>query len=161
MALQLETTTRLTAPPLKNCNMRKVFTYSRKKPILTVKNAPSNESSKENFDSIKKSEKRSFSSDSHTKLISSIVSQSIDSSGDTPQTKRQKDIRSLLKAIDCKLKFLDFNEKADFHKFYRHKNIILAEIQNGSEKATLSDLLKLIKQDEIYGFDDWYSRKSK
>ncbi len=141
--------------------MRKVFTYSRKKPISTFKSGGTNDgSTKENSEDSKKTEKRSFSNDSHTKLISSIVSQSTDSSGDTPQTKRQKDIRSLLKVIDCKLKFLDLNENADFHRFYRHKNIILAEIRNVSEKVTVSDLLKLINQNEVYDFNEWHSKKS-
>lgn len=138
--------------------MRKVFTYSRKKPFSNIKNTQKDESSKENRVDFGKSEKRQYP-DSHSKLISSIISQSTDSSGDTPQTKRQKDIRNLLTKIDCKLKFLELNETADFHKFYRHKNIILAEMRDSSEKVGLSELLGLIQQEEVYDFRDWFSRK--
>ena len=141
--------------------MRKVFTYSRKKPFTNIKNSQKDESSKENQSNFGKSEKRSFPGDSHTKLISSIISKSTDSSGDTPQTKRQKDIRILLTKIDCKLKFLELNETADFHKFYRHKNIILAEIRDNLRQVDLSDLLELIRQDEVYNFQDWFSKKER
>lgn len=51
------------------------------------------------------------------------------------------------------------NETADFLKCYRHKNIILAEIRDASEQVTLSDLLELIQQIEVYSFHDWFSRK--
>lgn len=141
--------------------MRKVFTYSRKKPISNVKSSQKDESSKENQMNYLKSEKRSLYDNSHSKLISSIISQSTDSSGDTPQTKRHKDIKNLLSIIDCKLKFLEFNETADFHKFYRHKNIILAEIRDNSVNVQLSNLLELIQQEEIYNFHDWFSKKQK
>lgn len=137
--------------------MRKVFTYSRKKPFMNFKSTATN---KENSEDLKKSGKRSFPFDSHKSLITTIVSQSADSSGDTPQTKRHKDIKNLLSSIDCKLKFLDLNENADFHKFYRHKNIILAEIPDTLEKATLSDLLKLVSQLNVYNFTEWYRVKS-
>ena len=116
--------------------------------------------SKENYEKSRKSEKIKLSNDGHNALISSIISQSVDSSGDTPQTKRQKDIRKLLKKIDCKLNFLDLNEQADFHKFYRHKNIILSEIRNNSDEAKLSDLLELIRQAEVYDFYEWHSKKT-
>ena len=141
--------------------MRKVFTYSRKKPFSNIKSSQKDEASKENHADFKKSEKRLYQQDSHSKLISSIISKSTDSSGDTPQTKRQKDIKTLLTKIDCKLKFLELNETADFHKFYRHKNIILAEIRDSSEKVGLPDLLELIRQDEVYEFRNWFSRKQK
>lgn len=145
--------------PLKVRAMRKVFTYSRKKPFSNIKSTQKDESSKENRVDFGKSEKRHFPTDSHSKLISSIISQSTDSSGDTPQTKRQKEIRNLLTKIDCKLKFLELNETADFHKFYRHKNIILAEMRDTSEKVGLSDLLGLIQQEEVYDFFGWFCRK--
>ena len=141
--------------------MRKVFTYSRKKPFSNIKSSQKDEASKENHADFKKSEKRLYQQDSHSKLISSIISKSTDSSGDTPQTKRQKDIKNLLTKIDCKLKFLELNETADFHKFYRHKNIILAEIRDSSENVGLPDLLELIRQDEVYEFRNWFSRKQK
>ena len=141
--------------------MRKVFTYSRKKPFSNIKSSQKDEASKENHADFKKSEKRLYQQDSHSKLISSIISKSTDSSGDTPQTKRQKDIKTLLTKIDCKLKFLELNETADFHKFYRHKNIILAEIRDSSENVGLPDLLELIRQDEVYEFRNWFSRKQK
>lgn len=139
--------------------MRKVFTYSRKKPFSNIKSSQTDESSKENQVDFGKSEKRSLMNDSHSKLISSIISKSTDSSGDTPKTKRQKDIRHLLTKIDCKLKFLEMNESADFLKCYRHKNIILAKIRGNSEQTTLNDLLELIRQIEVYNFQDWLSRK--
>lgn len=139
--------------------MRKVFTYSRKKPISNVKQTYNEDSSKENSENFKLSEKRALSNDSHSNLISSIVSKSTDSAGNTPQTKRRKDIQNLLTRIDCKLKFLDLNERADFHKFYRHKNIILSEIISSKTTENISDLLKLIRQDEVKSFDGWLSTK--
>lgn len=139
--------------------MRKVFTYSRKKPFSNVKSSISDENSKENYEKLEESKKRSFQEDSHSKLISSIISKSTDSSGNTPQTKRHKDIKNLLNRIDNKLNFLALNEKIDFQKFYRHKNIILSEIRNTSECAKLSDLLELIRQESAYKFDDWFSNK--
>lgn len=139
--------------------MRKVFTYSRKKPFSNVKSSYTEESSKENIENLRKSEKRAISNDSHSNLISSIISQSTDSAGNTPQTKRRKDIQNLLTRIDCKLKFLDSNENADFHKFYRHKNIILSEIRSSTDAATLSDLLELIRQDEVESLDNWLKAK--
>lgn len=133
--------------------MRKVFTYSRKKPFSSIKSSYNEEStSKENS-------YENNRNDPHSNLISSIISKSTDSAGNTPQTKRRKDIQNLLTRIDCKLKFLDLNEKADFHKFYRHKNIILSEIRGSTEIATLSDLLELIRQDEVKSFDDWFNAK--
>ena len=139
--------------------MRKVFTYSKKKPFSNVKSSISDENSKENHENYKKTQKRPFEDDSHSKLISTIISNSTDSSGNTPQTKRHKDIQNLFSRIDYKLNFLDLNEKIDFHKFYRHKNIILSEIRSVSECAKLPDLLELIRQEEVYNFDDWYSNK--
>ena len=41
--------------------------------------------SKENYEKSRKSEKIKLSNDGHNALISSIISQSVDSSGDTPQ----------------------------------------------------------------------------
>ena len=144
--------------PLKGA-MRKVFTYSRKKPFSNVKSSTSDENSKENYEKIEESKKRNFEEDSHSKLISSIISKSTDSSGNTPQTKRHKDIQNLLAKIDCKLNFLALNENVDFQKFYRHKNIILSEIRNTSECAKLPDLLELIRQENVYNFDNWLSNK--
>lgn len=142
--------------------MRKVFTYSRKKPFSNVKNIVNDENengNRKNTSESRKSEKRSFLDDSNSKLITSIISESTDSFGNTPQTKRHKDIRNLLTRIDFKLKFLDLNESADFHKFYRHKNIILAEIRSASEGATLSDLLELLEQNKVLDFESWSKRK--
>ena len=141
--------------------MRKVFTYSRKKPFSNLKNSVNDENLVENnnFDS-NRSEKRAFLNDSDTKLITSIISESTDSLGNTPRTKRHKDIRNFLTHIDKKLKFLDLNESADFHKLYRHKNIILAEIRNASQDAKLPDLLELLEQKQVLTFEGWFEKKS-
>ena len=142
--------------------MRKVFTYSRKKPFSSLKTLPpDNSSSKENFDEVLKNStgKRTYSFDSHSQLISSIISNSIDADGNTPQTKRRKEIQNLLTKVDCKLKFLDLNEKADFEKFYRHKNIILSEIRNEDETVTLADLLQFLKQQSVRKFNEWLESK--
>lgn len=141
--------------------MRKVFTYSRKKPFSNIKNIGNDENLNENnnFDS-NKTEKRAFLHESDTKLITSIIFESTDSLGNTPRTKRHKDIRNFLTQIDKKLNFLDLNESADFHKLYRHKNIILAEIRNASQGATLPDLLDLLEQKEVLTFESWFKKKS-
>lgn len=141
-----------------NRAMRKVFTYSKKKPFCNLKSLISDENSKENYEKFEQSKKRNFEDDSHSKLISSIRT---DSSGNTPQTKRHKDIQNLLIRIDHKLNFLDLNEKLDFQKIYRHKNIILSEIRNTCECAKLSDLMELIHQETVYSFDNWFSNKLK
>ena len=141
--------------------MRKVFTYSRKKPFSNIKSTVSDENSKENFNNFGKPDKRSFDNDSHSGIISSIISNSVDSTENTPQTKRHKEIQNLLTKIDCKLNFLALNENIDFRKFYRHKNIILSEIRNTSENAKLSNLLELIRQEQVHDFDNWFSNKLK
>ena len=142
--------------------MRKVFTYSRKKPFSNIKSLPSsNSNSKENFDEVlnNPSLKRKYSFDCHSQLISSIISNSIDADGNTPQTKRRKEIQNLLSKVDCKLKFLDLNEKADFQKFYRHKNIILSEIRNDDEMASFEDLMKVLRQEGVLKFNEWLESK--
>lgn len=138
--------------------MRKVFTYSRKKPYSSVKNSFNDENSLKNQELDDKTKTRP--SEIHKQLITSIISNSMDSSGDTPQTKRHKDIRSLLSRVDCKLKFLELNESADFHKFYRHKNIILSEIRGTDQNAKLADVLDLLKQSEVFSFETWFWQKN-
>jgi hypothetical protein len=138
--------------------MRKVFTYSRKKPYSSVKNSFNDENSLKNQGLDNKTKTRP--SEVHKQLITSIISNSMDSSGDTPQTKRHKDIRSLLSRVDCKLKFLELNESADFHKFYRHKNIILSEIRGTDQNAKLADVLDLLKQSEVFSFETWFWQKN-
>lgn len=138
--------------------MRKVFTYSRKKPYSSVKNSFNDENSLKNQGLDDKTKTRP--SEIHKQLITSIISNSMDSSGDTPQTKRHKDIRSLLSRVDCKLKFLELNESADFHKFYRHKNIILSEIRGTDQNAKLADVLDLLKQSEVFSFETWFWQKN-
>ena len=138
--------------------MRKVFTYSRKKPYSSVKNSFNDENSLKNQELDDKTKTRP--SEIHKQLITSIISNSMDSSGDTPQTKRHKDIRSLLSRVDCKLKFLELNESADFHKFYRHKNIILSEIRGTDQNAKLADVLGLLKQSEVFSFETWFWQKN-
>lgn len=142
--------------------MRKVFTYSKKRPYSNVKNSPTSstdEIENENGSfNVKNNNNKSNSNQKHTISVSSLLQ---DSTSGTPQTKRHKDIKSLLSNIDSKLNFLALNEKIDFSKFYRHKNIILSEARIQEKVATLEDLLELLEQPAVIAFDQWFQYKKK
>lgn len=125
--------------------MRKVFTYSKKKPYSSLK---ASESFAAATESLQQKENAQANAQS-TRLA--------DPAGDTPQTKRRKDIHTLFSKIDRQLNFLSLNEQADFSKYYRHKNIILNDHLTTGVSCSLDELLALLQQTDAMCFDDWFA----
>lgn len=124
--------------------MRKVFTYSRKRPISSIAstNAAAIDSNKENS------------------ALTNLKNEHTDS----PQTKRQKDIRSIMTTVDCKLSALtkrvaSLSDSPNFSQYYKHKEWFLTQAATSRQDCDVSigDLLKLLQLSQPVDFGAWFA----
>jgi len=125
--------------------MRKVFTYSRKRPISSVatSNSTTIGSDKENF----------------------AVEIANNLQNDTPQTKRQKDIRSIMTTVDSKLssltkKLTTLPDSSNFSQLYKHKEWLLTNSSQQDGDVSIEALLKILQQSQLARFAAWFDSLS-